>query len=597
MPALSLTMAFGLVLMAHAYAAARLGQDEATLLFWSALLAIFVLPAGRLASRGASRAERIGLVAALGLALFMVKLLHSPLSVTFYDEFAHWRTANDIAVTGRLFSENPLLQVSALFPGLEIVTNALASMSGLPIFAAGMVILGVGRLVLVVALYLFFEQVSRSARVAAVGTVVYMANPNFVFFDGQYAYESLGLGIVALVLYAIARRMDETPNVRIGMTMVVLAGLGAMAVTHHLTAYAATAFLTLWAIVEIARTRGNPHPAGPVGVALLAIVVTASWLVYIAVVTLGYLAPYIVGATGEVAKLIAGDLVGRQLFRGYGGQVAPVWEQAAGFGSVLLLLAVWPAGLLVLWRRYRHSSAVLALGLASVVYPASLGFRLTPLGAEGSNRAAEFLFLGLGLTVAVAIVELWLKRCHGWWRPAVFAGLVSVVFVGGVVVGWPSWGRLPGPFLVSADTRSIEWQGQGMAAAQWAKTTLGPDHRMASDRINSLYLASYGEQRTVTLALDKVNASVVFFSTTVTPEDLDIIRRGRIQYLVVDRRLTTGLPLVGIYFEPGEPDSFKHDVPMDPAGVMKFDAVPGVQRVFDSGDIVVYDVGVLRDAQ
>jgi hypothetical protein len=62
----------------------------------------------------------------------------------------------------------------------------------------------------------------------------------------------------------------------------------------------------------------------------------------------------------------------------------------------------------------------------------------------------------------------------------------------------------------------------------------------------------------------------------------------------VDDRLTTALPTVGVYFEAGEPNANQHVVPPSASAFAKFDAIPGVSRLFDSGNIKIYDVSVLN---
>ncbi len=59
----------------------------------------------------------------------------NPLYFASFDEFLHWRTADDILRTGHLFSENSMLPVGPYYPGLEIVTNALSTTSGLSTFS------------------------------------------------------------------------------------------------------------------------------------------------------------------------------------------------------------------------------------------------------------------------------------------------------------------------------------------------------------------------------------------------------------------------------------------------------------------------------
>jgi hypothetical protein len=181
----------GLTLVLVADAAARTGVSWAEWLFWIGLLVLLVPIAARIVSESPSDDERLALVAILAVALYVVKFLHSPLGFTLHDEFIHWRTAQDLLATGQLFHPNPLLPVSPLYPGLESITSAVAQVAGLSPFAAGIIVIGVSRLVLTLALYMTYQLASGSHRLAAIASVVYMANPNYLFFDAQFSYESL----------------------------------------------------------------------------------------------------------------------------------------------------------------------------------------------------------------------------------------------------------------------------------------------------------------------------------------------------------------------------------------------------------------------
>src|SRR5450759_3874740 len=75
LPALSLTVAFGLLAVAFANAAAGQGNSYATPLFWIGLLVMFLPSALRLASAGPARGERIGLSLMLALGLYLVKVI------------------------------------------------------------------------------------------------------------------------------------------------------------------------------------------------------------------------------------------------------------------------------------------------------------------------------------------------------------------------------------------------------------------------------------------------------------------------------------------------------------------------------------------
>ena len=104
------------------------------------MLLLFAPAAARVLSAGATRAERIGILLMLAMGLYLVKVIHSPAGFTFYDELQHWRTVVDSAQQERLFVENPLLRTSPLFPGLEVATQAVMSLTGLSPFVAGLVV-------------------------------------------------------------------------------------------------------------------------------------------------------------------------------------------------------------------------------------------------------------------------------------------------------------------------------------------------------------------------------------------------------------------------------------------------------------------------
>jgi hypothetical protein len=113
---------------------------------------------------------------------------------------------------------------------------------------------------------------------------------------------------------------------------------------------------------------------------------------------------------------------------------------------------------------------------------------------------------------------------------------------------------------------------------------LGPDKRFIADYTNKLLLGSFGEQYIVD------GVSWVYVSPKLSPHEelADLINRG-VEYIAVDDRLTTDVPRIGHYFEPGEPES-PWEKPMPASNLGKFDREPCLNRVFDSGHITIYAV-------
>jgi hypothetical protein len=205
-----------------------------------------------------------------------------------------------------------------------------------------------------------------------------------------------------------------------------------------------------------------------------------------------------------------------------------------------------------------------------------------------------FIFIALAYVLAIGALKGWLPQFPTKARIAVLTVWVTSIFLGGLIVGWPRWLRMPGPYLVVADSRSVE--PEGVAAAKWVGEYLGPDNRIAADRVNSFLMLSHGEQHPVTIFYDRVDTPRLFFSPEFGPAEQAILELGGIQYIVVDYRLSTDLPQTGIYFELGEQNARKHADPIDLVSLTKFDGLGRISRIFDSGDIVIYGVEGRQDA-
>jgi hypothetical protein len=622
LPLLGITSASALLLIALANAGARSGAEWAAPLLWGGMVLLLLPVALRLIAQSTPRHERVALAALLGLALYLVKVIRSPMAFTFYDEFVHWQTVDDILRSYHLFHGNPLIPVSPLYPGLHIVTTAIVTLTGLDVFTSGVIALGVARLLLCLALFLFYERVSGSARSAGIAVLLYAGNSNFTFFLSQFAYESLSLPLAVFVLCAVADRAFARRIKYVkGLELAIIAAIVAVVATHHLTSFALVVFLgffpalcVVWKgvyplVFRLVTLRKPPEKSlrrtlinalgalnetvrwerpGLGIMALLTLVVTVAWMVYIATPTVGYLEPVFSAGIRDLLRFVAGEAVGRQLFESSSGQAAPLWEQLITYGSIVIILLGLALGIYQLVvKRYRSPFAYM-LALGALAYPAMLAFRLTPHGWEISNRASEFLFVGVAFVLAVGISRVGnTPRVHRVWV-AICAVCATVIFMGGLVAGFPSWARLPGPYLVGGDARSIE--PQGIRTAQWAYDHLGSDNRMGADRINGLLMGSYGNQRMITGVSDQIFLGPVFFSPQMTRREQNLLIIGQVRYLVADTRLSTAPPMFGIYVENGEPGITERDKPLPLAALTKFDTLPYVSRLYDSGDISIYDV-------
>lgn len=373
--------------------------------------------------------------------------------------------------------------MTPLYPGLETITAAFAALSGLSMFGAGLVVVGIARLIAMLALFLLYEEVSGSARLAGIAALLYTTNANFLFWSAQFSYESLALPLALLILMWLFKRPAWKGVYHRSLTLVALVGITAVVITHHITAYFLVGFFGLWTLgllllrYRTARTPSTSEANSltgaraitePAGLALFSTIASLVWLVGVASITIGYLLPVLSRAATSMFQIIGGEESTRELFQSASGYVAPVWERLVGIGSVVTLLAI---GLRQIWLRFRHHPIALMLTGAALAYFAVLGLRLSPAAGKPGIGLQNFYRLGWAFMLAFAVIELWNRpRTPLLGRVAVL-GSIALVFMGGVIAGWTPTLRLSQPIQVNVGEAVIK--PQGFAAAHWMRTALG----------------------------------------------------------------------------------------------------------------------------
>lgn len=605
-PLLALVAAGGLLMVALGNNAARSGGSEAQFLFWGGLVAIFAPVSIRLFSAAASREERLALSILLGASLFVVKVLYDPTGFTLHDELATWRQTSDLLASGHTFTDNPIVGGYTGFPALSLVTAAICDLTGASIFVAGSILIGVARIALMVALFLFLERTSRSARVAGIAIAIYACNPSFLYFDSQFGYESLALPIGGALLLLTLRWTEaeaaERSRNAAGLVGAMAVLACTLATTHHMTTYAMIGFLATWTLTVILTEDGatgatNRRLLWLDGPALPGVILAAAgaiWFVFVAGdVTTDELGGVFADAVKSVIDLIVGDSGSKPLFQA-GGQTNTTAARILGIASIVPLLVIIPLGLWRTWRRPDPNALWRALSIVALFYPATLLLRLTQAGTETSQRASEFVFVGLAFVGALLLSELtWPRqRMHRLATGIALASLATVIFLGGFIVGESPATRQPGPFVVGGEARAVS--PQGVAAAKFADEELPTNGRVIVDRPNSTLMASYGHLDYVTGGIDGIPVHRVFFSPSFDAVDQKVISDDAIDYIVVDRRLTHETPVGGYYFERSEPLANDYREPIDVGALRKFNHVRGLSRIFDNGAIAIYDTSGLR---
>jgi hypothetical protein len=577
----------GVFIASAAYTVGRLGYAAsawADRAYWLGQALVVVPAAIRLLGRRRLTAnETATLIVILTLAEYLLKICYSPTGFTFADELLHWRSTVNVLATGKLSTVNYGLPVSPHYPGLEEATTALISVTGLSIFDAGLIIAGLAHLVFICLLYLIYGVIGRSYRVAGIAVLIYYSTPDLTSFNSMYVYETLALTFLSLSVLAAWRAVTREPVAeRVGWFILSSLSILATVITHHVTSYVLAATLVLISLTSLfARSARTAATVG--ALALIAVSAVACWIIFAAPDTLSYFRPTV---QGIIQGIIALENGGSSHARSTSAE--PFGNQLLEGAAILLITVLLPVGWWQVWRQNRRHPWFLAMAVGSLGWFAALATRVGIAdGQEIAGRTATFIYIPVSFMVALALVRLvnvFLSRRGGVTAIAVAAvGTLALLF-DGLANGWPPyWERLPGPHQVAGFERSVG--PEEIATANWTLSELGPGNRIAADSGIYPVLAGYGDQNPLQ------SVAYLYTSPAFTALVTKRVRVQDVQYVLVDWRLSTSLPASGSYF-PGGPASSNHPIPL--ADLEKFGDLPGVARIYDSGDIVIYDLQGLK---
>jgi hypothetical protein len=580
LPWIVLSLAAGVMAVSGADALSRTGEKGASLLFWFALVLMIFPAALRLIGAGASPTERVATVVAVGLALYAVKVLRDPFGFTYGDEFPHLHNLQSILSTGRLFGSNSILPITPHYPGLELVAALIVHAGGVSPFAAGVLTVAAGRVLMSFGLYLLYVRLSGSPRAAGLGVLVYAATPNFLLWSGQFAYESLALPLATVALFMTIRWAQERdPSSRRQWEGVFAVVAAAVVVTHHVSAYVLVVFLVAICLLHwrLHGRRGAPWVLAG-GTAAL----TLAWLTFFGGGTVGYISPVVGSAFKQVIQTLARETPTRTLFANQSGvAVTPFAEIVVALLGIMLLGLGVLAGLWLVWKRRWRNPLLVLLVLCSIAYLSTLPLRFVPDAWETASRAGDYLFIGVAMAVALGSIWL-LGRGSGerQRRRLALAVAVTLVFLSGVIAGWPAGQRLAQPNVVAVAGRTLD--PPGVVAATWSGRTLGPQQQVFAQDADARFFLVDGFQTAISgdFAPD---VQGFLDSATLTVAERALLRRYRTTLVVSDRRSISSDNLFGFFFDVGAPSLLRA------VDGEKFD-VPKTDRVFDSGDIVIYGV-------
>jgi hypothetical protein len=591
-----LVVATGILLVALAYARARESLSFAGPIFWTGQIFIFAFVVYRILKPSTSPRDREFLVILYAGAQSMIRWAYSPYMFQWFDELQHFRSLLNVLATHHLFHTNFDLPISPRYPGMENVAAELAQVSSASPFIAGVLVASISHLLLPASILLLFREVSQASRVTCVGVLLYLLSPQIHYFETSFVYENVALPFLVLSIF-FSIRFATHQHGRHRNFAGLLACVVIAVITHHVTAIATVGLLAGIALTTslFRDTRSLARPLAKC--AASAAFIVACWMFFVAPQTREYL--------GDVGPQILNGLA--QLGQAQGkaklptSLPIPIIDRVCNPGGVALMLVL----LAVSVRRARPLPPLqrLFIWMAPGLYAAMILIRLFvgsssngehPDGAELAIRSLTYSSLFTALTVAAVLDRVASTAGARYGRSvAMPSGLVSattiavVLLLHSITTGLPQWWqRLPGPFRVDSFVKGIDVVGT--SRAEWAATNLQPGSRYFGD-MTSMALVSALSQ------LDPVgNPGSLYDTPRLIPEDSALIGGLSATYLDVDTRMTQEAPVTRYFFK-ADVMMGDREAPLYESSLAKFDDLPGISRIYDSGYDHFYDLRGMQD--
>ncbi len=310
-------------------------------------------------------------------------------AVKHVDSVLNTTTVDYIRVTGTVPFGHPNITY-ADFPGLHILTVALATTIGVATEDAVTVILLAMDVLLAGVLYLICLHLLKDTRWAGIACLLAMQGSivfaHLVFYPG-----TLGL-VFASMLLLLALNPNGAPFDRPSYAVLALILLAAITITHFVTSALVLSFLVgTWLVRHVRSGPKEPFPSSRVA---LYVVVPLAWLVYAAVQTFGSL----VGVSDEISGNLLREGFLRDVFVVGGsnlGPALPLWVTALRLFWLVFLYGAGTVAALLGLRRLRSLPSVEATALGALLGIFLLAGTATLISSGGSQFLRYLMYAPL----------------------------------------------------------------------------------------------------------------------------------------------------------------------------------------------------------
>ena len=193
-------------------------------------------------------------------------------------------------------------------------------------------------------------------RTASLIAILYALNSSFLYFDTQYAYESMAITLVVWTLVAFVRAIrSQSGQGRAAWSVLTVVLSAGTVITHHLSSFTLVMIMALVSLTLslpwLAEGKDWIRTAVTAwGLTLVTALLAGAWFYFVAPTTWSYLSPYMGEGFSELMQVVNGSGGARQLF---GASLSPWWEQKSAYLVTVFALFLAVGGLLLIRARIR----------------------------------------------------------------------------------------------------------------------------------------------------------------------------------------------------------------------------------------------------
>ncbi len=596
---LSFVLGAAIVSYAHSIGNRALeGQKTHFTIFWIGVFT-FLLPAlWKLLSRKTRDLDRYLLVIAIGLYSYFPKFLAYPGRPAFFDEYAHTVQTDRLFDTGLLFLPNNQVVIIGDYPVMHAFVASIRHLTGLSTYVASVIMIMTLHVIALIAIFAIAARITDSRHVGGIAAAFYGIGPGFWGFNTMFAYETFAIILFLWSMVALVHMLmsESTAWSRTGWLIIGIIISFTLSGTHHLSSYlnliVIGAFVAA-SLYMLIRKRELPENFWE---GLIFFMVTLAfvgwWFINQAPNTKDYLQPYIQGGLSDTFGFLSTSESGggdapaqRKLFEG---STIPLYEQILSFATPVISMLVAGLSLLVQWKRGLKRSTALGITLTAGVYFIVYPMMLSAQGAEGARRSWSFTSAGLAIVAAIGIqaVTLWKRPTLRVMGTFAVMGTMAILMIGNLAVGLNEVYRFSGRFIYGSDTRSVT--NEIVDAADWFARTQGVDQKLIGDRTSQIVFHQHAH---VQLGVPDGAYPIWDFILSDTPPSeylLDRVAEEGLRYVVVDKRGTTNIPMIGFYLDQKEPLAGGRKAPLSRATLDKWEKMDYALRIYESNEMMIF---------